>query len=265
MDLIPNDVLCIIFSFVESLKDYLSLLLVSKRFYFLTKHNQPQWKICCLRFWDEFKQKITVYKTGESNCNYCQKGDYDLERIQRESGKDWFWFSRCFANGRVFKSDFREITIGIAPDGKVNGWGIRLYPQTIYIGTFINNILNGYITRIGSDDSRYNGQCKDNEYHGSGTLVYNSGVKYEGEWAKGLPHGHGSITYSDEIKYQGQWRWSHPDFDPRHPIVKECIEQKRLCTNTLSRAMPQRMGGYYVYYCETCWNYCKHRPSINLR
>ena len=52
------------------------------------------------------------------------------------------------------------------------------------------------------------------------------------------------------------------EFDARHPMVKECIEQG-LCTNTLPTLLPQRMG-YWPYYCETCWIHCQQRSSTRL-
>src|SRR5215469_8836430 len=87
--MIPNDILHIILSFTDSLKDSLSLLLVSKRFYHLVKPNQLQWKACCLQFWKDYRQQLTQ----KGVRNYSKEGEYDLERIQIVSGKDWLWFS----------------------------------------------------------------------------------------------------------------------------------------------------------------------------
>ena len=97
--MIPNDILHIILSFVDSLKDSFSLLLVSKRFYHLVKPNQLQWKALCLQFWKDYKQQLTQ----QGGRNYSKEGEYDLEWVQRESGKDWFWFSQCFVKWKGFK------------------------------------------------------------------------------------------------------------------------------------------------------------------
>ncbi len=122
--IIPNDILHIILSFVDSLKDSFSLLLVSKRFYHLVKPNELRWKSLCLEFWKDYKQQIT-----QSDRNYSKEGEYDLEWAQRESGKDWFWFSQCFANGRVFLNLNHTfgILVGLIPGEKVNGWGIWIF------------------------------------------------------------------------------------------------------------------------------------------
>ena len=77
-----------------------------------------------------------------------------MEWIQRESGKDWFWFSQCFVKGRVFKDYYWGIWIGPTPGEKVNGWGILAYSESILFGNFVEGSLEGF-----------------------GTLIYNSGVK----------------------------------------------------------------------------------------
>ena len=44
-------------------------------------------------------------------------------------------------------------------------------------------------------------------------------------------------------------------------MEKECIEQG-LCTNTLPRIMPQRMGDWSI--CETCWIHCQQESPTDL-
>ena len=68
-----------------------------------------------------------------------------------------------------------------------NGWAIKVYPQSVYIGDLIQKIR-----------------------HGIGTLIFHSGIKYEGEWSKGSFQGRGSITYPDGIQYEGQWNMDKP-------------------------------------------------------
>src|SRR5579883_2698682 len=100
---IPNDIINIILSFVDSIDDSLTLLLVCKRFHHLLRTNEGRWRSLCLKFWKDFKQQLTQ----QGGTDYCKEGEYNLEWAQRESGKDWFWFSRCFAN-RVFTSGYGE-------------------------------------------------------------------------------------------------------------------------------------------------------------
>src|SRR5271167_1561938 len=90
--MIPNDILQIILSFVGSLQDSFSLLKVSKRFNHLLRRNEGLWKSLSLKFWKDFRHQLTQQRRR----NYSNEGQYDLERVQRESGKDWLWFSICF-------------------------------------------------------------------------------------------------------------------------------------------------------------------------
>src|SRR6185437_4336929 len=115
--MIPKDILHIILSFINSLKDSFTLLLVSKRFYHLVKPNEPQWKALCLKFWKDYKQQLT--QQG-GRWNYSKEGEYDLEMAQRESGKDWFWFSQCFIYGRNFYNRYFGIWIGLSSKKEAN-------------------------------------------------------------------------------------------------------------------------------------------------
>ena len=83
--MIPNDILHIIPSFIDSLKDSFSLLLVSKRFYHFIKPDETRWKVLCLQFWKDYKQQLTQ----KGYRNYSEEREYDLELIQRECGKNW--------------------------------------------------------------------------------------------------------------------------------------------------------------------------------
>ena len=115
---IPNDIIHIIFQNIDSLQDLFSLLFLNKRFFQLLRTNQGLWKSLCLKYWNHFKQQLTQQSDG----NYSKEGEYNLEWIQRESGKDWIWFSQCFAKVRIFRANnYWELWIGPTPGEKVNG------------------------------------------------------------------------------------------------------------------------------------------------
>jgi hypothetical protein len=164
---IPNDILHIILPFVD-IKDSFSLLLVSKRFYNLIKTDE-RWKSLCLRAWE----------------NYSEEGRYDLTWAQEKSGKDWFWFAKCFANERVAQSRFAAKMFGLTP--RKNGSGILVWSEWMEIGTFVSDLMYGY-----------------------GTRIHKSGIRYEGKCCKGAFHEHGSITYPDGIRYEGNWNMGNP-------------------------------------------------------
>ena len=134
-EIIPNDLLQLIFSFIDSLKDSFSLLLISKRCNYLIRTKEIHWKSLCLKFWKEHKQQLTQQTTND----YSLEGEYELESVQKESGKEWFWISQCFVNGRVYGID-SIIMIGPTPVINTNNWGILVNPK--YITTIDHKQLN---------------------------------------------------------------------------------------------------------------------------
>ena len=62
--------------------------------------------------------------------------------------------------------------------------------------------------RIGVDDihPKYEGETKNDEPNGIGTLTYPNGHKFEGEWNDGEQHGRGTFTWSDGRKYTGMFK-----------------------------------------------------------
>ena len=66
--------------------------------------------------------------------------------------------------------------------------------------------------RIGVDDihPKYEGETKNDEPNGIGTLTYPNGHKFEGEWNDGKQHGRGTFTWSDGRKYTGMFKNGKP-------------------------------------------------------
>lgn len=71
---------------------------------------------------------------------------------------------------------------------------------------FSGEILNGNVTKTLPDGSVYNGQFKDGEFHGKGTLTSKNGEStYTGEFQDGKANGKGELktphlTYTGEFK-----------------------------------------------------------------
>ena len=65
---------------------------------------------------------------------------------------------------------------------------------------------------IGVDDihPKYEGETKNDEPNGIGTLTYPNGHKFEGEWNDGEQHGRGTFTWSDGRKYTGMFKNGKP-------------------------------------------------------
>ena len=57
-----------------------------------------------------------------------------------------------------------------------------------------------------SDGEKYEGEYKDGEYDGQGTLTLLNGDMYEGEFKDGKYDGQGTWTYYNGDKYVGEWK-----------------------------------------------------------
>jgi hypothetical protein len=244
--LVPTEILKLFLSFVDSPKDLFVLLVVCKRFYSILISNEQFWKESCIKFWNKYKKSISI------------KGKYDLEWTQRVAEKPWLWFAQCFARDKYFKKTQFHLFIGQKKGS--NGWAIRVLPEIVYIGNFINCMLQGSATCI-TKHYRHDGNFNDGKAAGKGKRVYfhkgssDALVEYRGRWSYGQEGlSKGKITYMPLLKsypkefvVKGKWTGGnslscqpngagHPEFDAAHPIVKKCIDQE-LCTKRLGKLL----------------------------
>lgn len=88
-----------------------------------------------------------------------------------------------------------------APNGEeYNGeWedGIREGKGKAKLPRFQNSVFVGFVV--------YEGQFKDGNWHGEGTVLYPDGAKYTGPFKEGAYHGHGIAEYADGSVYDGEW------------------------------------------------------------
>jgi hypothetical protein len=217
-----------ILKYITDIRDSWTLLFVCRAWNKLLTKNDSFWKHICLHYWKDFTKNLSL------EC-------IDLETVKKESDKDWIWFFRDFCARRVFQYDYFSIAIGQSETKKLSGYAILSSSTWIYIGNFSKGSLTGKGTTINLDNS----------------------TKYQGKWNKGQLHGQGSLSYADGYKCTGKWFRGQPQFDPRHPIVKECVDAKT-CTNALENPYPKRM---FYWYCETCFTAGHHEQSTfsNIR
>ena len=57
---------------------------------------------------------------------------------------------------------------------------------------------------MANDDVHYEGETKNDLYHGHGTLSWNEG-SYTGEFKNGNYHGHGTLSSEDTYTYTGEF------------------------------------------------------------
>ncbi|XP_063871928.1 alsin-like isoform X4 [Scylla paramamosain] len=88
-----------------------------------------------------------------------------------------------------------------------------LYKDATYSGQWVCGKLHGEGTMVWGDGRRYEGQFRQNVYHGSGRLEVPTGGGvniYEGTWKNGKLEGKGIIRYANKDVYIGNLKESQP-------------------------------------------------------
>ena len=103
---------------------------------------------------------------------------------------------------------------GECKNEKANSKGIAKWHEGNKVVTTIQGVMkNGRcqgecLATIASGKSnvKYEGQLKDNNLHGKGTLTWPDGNEYSGDWVEGKRHGKGKLTLKTGTIYIGDWR-----------------------------------------------------------
>lgn len=69
---------------------------------------------------------------------------------------------------------------------------------------------HGHMEDISNDGWTYDGEFKQDQFHGLGMLTKNDGEKYTGEFKNGKRHGFGCCEFTDGSIYDGQWENDKP-------------------------------------------------------
>ena len=79
----------------------------------------------------------------------------------------------------------------------------------VYRGEWDEDQKSGFGTQTNSDGSKYEGEFKQNQYHGSGSMWVKRGKKnvkqYAGCWESGMMCGFGSFFFENGDIYKGEW------------------------------------------------------------
>lgn len=162
--------------------------------------------------------------TGETVND--RPGNQGKVRYADGSGASWELKGRqaviTFANGNRYTGEFQGVrphgqgTMAYANGDRYTGqWknglrdGMGVYSDQAgtgrYTGTWKNDRWNGAgarITRYGS----YYGQCKDNRYHGQGTIVWANGNQFTGRFVQGRKDGQGVFRWTNGESYAGAFQ-----------------------------------------------------------
>lgn len=67
--------------------------------------------------------------------------------------------------------------------------------------------MDGYGVYVHSDQSKYEGQWKEDQRHGKGKEVWaDDSAVYEGEFVMGIKEGLGTYKWGDKSSYNGQFK-----------------------------------------------------------
>lgn len=99
-----------------------------------------------------------------------------------------------------------EMKAGLIHGRAVLTWSDGNYADCLYAdGQRISGLYKG------ANGGVYEGEFKNNFFHGKGTYKYPDGFKYEGDWVNGSPHGRGVGTNpAGQVVHDGEWKNGQP-------------------------------------------------------
>jgi hypothetical protein len=141
-----------------------------------------------------------TYKDGTMYSGEWMDGKRNGEGIQKYTNNS----ERAFYKGS-WKNDFEE------------GEGFLIYINgDRYQGSLIKGLRHGKGFLAYGDDNEndrlsFDGEWKEDNISGNGTLKWKAGDSYIGEFKNGLRHGKGVLTYSEKndlgvVSYDGEWK-----------------------------------------------------------
>ena len=95
---------------------------------------------------------------------------------------------------------------GTGKKGRRAGRGRAEIHGSTYEGEWKNDAFHGTGVLVDTAGNQYEGEFQQGRKHGSGTQTYADGSKYSGEWRDGARHGTGHLVARDGSTYSGQWR-----------------------------------------------------------
>ncbi|CAD2218460.1 hypothetical protein AGDE_14895 [Angomonas deanei] len=150
-----------------------------------------------------------LYEGAWKNCRMHGKGFLKREALEDVYEGQWFVGQR-YGTGSLYSARFHTFFSGSWLDNRRHGKGEMIEPEGCFVGSFIDNGINGYGEYNYNDGHVYKGEWTNNLYHGSGTYYYPSGAKYEGQWRRGREYGKGAMTFFNGDVYNGDWVGGRP-------------------------------------------------------
>lgn len=152
---------------------------------------------------------------------------FDTEGKEIDSNVNMFYGASSLED--IITMDDGSRYVGALVDDKMEGFGVLVKSNEVYIGTFHESKPNGFLKLYRNDKLYYEGYWKDGAFNGEGTLYKEDGSIKTGDWVEGrlsqtlvdvqLPQGHyhgytkdgkpdglGKMNYANGTSYQGKWK-----------------------------------------------------------
>jgi len=212
--ILPNELLCMVFSFIRQDKTFARMNQVNKAWnHFAT----VAWRQFCFErsllddeeFWKKHgktwtwliqaqQRDMKDQKSGVGYLIFGEKQRYEGDIVNnKRSG-----WGREITNGNVYKGCWND-------DMKEGNGELILHTGAKYVGSWKNNKKNGYGSYTFPNGDHYEGDWKDDMKDGPGLYTFGKGKwegdRYQGEWKENKKWGKGVYTWKDGDKYEGEF------------------------------------------------------------
>ena len=196
---------------------------------------------------------------------------FDTEGKEIDSNVNMFYGASSLED--IITMDDGSRYVGALVDDKMEGFGVFVKSNEVYIGTFHESKPNGFLKLYRNDRLYYEGYWKDGAFNGEGTLYKEDGSIKTGDWVAGrlsqtlvdiqLPQGHyhgyakdgkpdglGKMNYANGTSYQGRWKtglWEGEGlYISGNDSVYGVWEKGKVCGNVIYRTPELYFEGTFV-------------------
>ena len=196
---------------------------------------------------------------------------FDTEGKEIDSNVNMFYGASSLED--IITMDDGSRYVGALVDDKMEGFGVLVKSNEVYIGTFHESKPDGFLKLYRNSKLYYEGNWKDGTFNGEGTLYKEDGSIKTGDWVTGrlsqtlvdvqLPQGHyygyakdgnpdglGKMDYTNGTSYQGKWKtgfWEGEGlYISNNDSVYGVWEKGKICGDVIYRTPQLYFEGTFV-------------------
>lgn len=196
---------------------------------------------------------------------------FDAEGKKTDSNVNMFY--GAFSPDDIITMDDGSRYVGTLVNDKMEGFGVLVKSNEIYIGTFHESKPNGFLKLYRNGKLYYEGDWKDGAFNGEGTLYKEDGSIKTGNWIEGrlsqtlvdeqLPQGHyygytkdgkpdglGKMNYTNGTSYQGKWKTGFWEGEGLYISANDSVygiwEKGKICGDVIYRTPQLYFEGTFV-------------------